>query len=37
MHHVEPRKTVKAPYSQGNAVVSGQNAGQKCVAMSYVH
>ena len=34
MHHVDPHKTIKAPYSQGDVVVFGQNAGQQCVAMS---
>ena len=27
-------KTIAAPYSQGNELVFGQNAGQQCVAMS---
>ena len=26
MHHVDPSKTIKAPYSQGYVVVFGQNA-----------
>ena len=30
----DPWKTIKAPYSQGNELVFGQNAGQQCVAMS---
>ena len=34
MHHVDPRKTIKAPYSQGDVVVFGQNARQQCVVMS---
>ena len=34
MHLVDPRKTMKAPYSQGDVVVFGQNAGQECVVMS---
>ena len=34
MHHVDPSKTIQAPYSQGDVVVFGQNAGQQCVAMS---
>ena len=34
MHHVDPRKTIKAPYSQGDVVVFGQNAGQQCAVMS---
>ena len=28
MHHVDPSKTIKAPYSQGDVVVFGQNAGK---------
>ena len=28
------KKTTVAPYSQGNELVFGQNAGQQCVAMS---
>ena len=28
-----PRKTIKVPYSQGDVVVFGQNAGQEYVAM----
>ena len=28
------QKTTVAPYSQGNELVFGQNAGQQCVAMS---
>jgi hypothetical protein len=31
---VEPSNTISAPYSQGNAIIFGQNAGQQCVAMS---
>ena len=34
MHHIDPIKTIKAPYSQGDVAVFGQNAGQQCVAMS---
>ena len=34
MHHVDPHKTIKAPYSQGDVVVFGQNARQQCVVMS---
>ena len=34
MHHVDPSKTIKAPYSQGGVVVFGQNEGQQCVSMS---
>ena len=34
MHHVDPSKTIKAPYSQEDVVVVfGRNAGQQCVAM----
>ena len=32
--HVDPNKTIVAPYSQGNELVFGQNAGQQCVARS---
>ena len=32
--YVDPSKTIAAPYSQGNELVFGQNAGQQCVAMS---
>ena len=28
MHYVDPSKTIKAPYSQGDVVVFGQNAGK---------
>ena len=34
MHLVDPRKTIKGPYSQCDVVVFGQNAGQECVAIS---
>ena len=34
MHHVDPSKTIKAPYSHGDVVVFGKNAEQQCVAMS---
>ena len=34
MHLVDSRKTIKAPYSQGDVVVFGLNAGQQCVVMS---
>ena len=34
MDHVDPSKTIKTLYSQGDVVVFGQNAGQQCVAMS---
>ena len=32
--YVEPSKTIAAPYSEGNELVFGQNAGQQFVAMS---
>ena len=32
--YVDHGKTIAAPYSQGNELVFGQNAGQQCVAMS---
>ncbi len=32
--YVDPNKTVAAPYSQGNELLFGQNAGQQCIAMS---
>ena len=31
---IDPSKTIRAPYSQGNVDVFGPNAGQQCVAMS---
>jgi len=31
---IDPTKSIRAPYSQSNIVVFGQNAGQQCVAMS---
>ena len=31
---MDSRKTIKAPYSQGDVIVFGQNAGQQCVPMS---
>ena len=33
--YVDPKKTIAAPYCQGNELVFGQNAGQQCVAMSF--
>lgn len=30
---IDPWKTIKAPHSQGNELVLGQNVGQQCVAM----
>ena len=32
--YIDPNKTITVPYSQGNELVFGQNAGQQCVAMS---
>ena len=34
MHHVDPSKTIKAYYSQGDVVVFEQNGGQQFVSMS---
>ena len=31
--YVDPSKTIAAPYSQGNELVFGQNARQRCVAL----
>ena len=31
---IDPSKTIRAPYSQGNELVFGPNAGQQCAAMS---
>ena len=31
---MDSRKTIKAPYSQGDVIVFGQNAGQQCVPVS---
>ena len=33
---VDPSKTICAPYSQGNSLVFGSNAGKQCVAMSLI-
>ena len=33
--YVGPNKTIVAPYSQGNELLFGQNAGQLCVATSF--
>ena len=33
---VDPTKTIVAPYSQGNSLVFGSNAGKQCVAMSLI-
>jgi hypothetical protein len=32
--YIDPRKTITAPFSQGNALIFGQNAGKQCVAIS---
>ena len=34
INNVNPTLKVKAPYSQGDIIVFGANAGQQCVAMS---
>ena len=34
VYHVDPTKTIKAPYSQGDISVFHENAGAQCVAMS---
>jgi len=34
VYYVDPSKTIKAPYSQGNNIIFGENAGQQCIAMS---
>ena len=31
---MDSRKTIKAPYSQGDVIVFGQNTGQQCVPVS---
>ena len=33
---LDPSKTIHAPYSQGNSLVFGLNAGKQCVAMSSI-
>ena len=33
-HSIDPTQTIKAPYSQGDIVYFGENAGKRCVAMS---
>ena len=33
---VDPSKTIHAPFSQGNSLVFGSNAGKQCVAMSLI-
>ena len=32
--YVDATKTINVPYCQGNVTVFGENAGQKCIAMS---
>ena len=32
--YVDATKTINVPYCQGNVLVFGENAGQKCIAMS---
>ena len=34
--YVDPSQTVATPYSQGNELVFGQNAGQQCVGNDFV-
>ena len=34
VQNVDSSQTVQAPYSQGNIMIFGENAGQQCVAMS---
>ena len=31
--YIDPSKTIRAPYSQGNQVIFGETAGQQCLAM----
>ena len=31
--HINPSKTVSAPYNQGNQIIFGETAGQQCLAM----
>ena len=33
---IDPSRTIHAPYSQGNCLVFGSNAGKQCVAMSLI-
>ena len=33
---VDPSRTIYAPYSQGNSLVFGSNAGKQCVTMSLI-
>lgn len=34
IHSIDPTQTIKAPYSQGDIMYFGENAGKHCVAMS---
>ena len=34
IHSIDPTQTIKAPYSQGDIMYFGENAGKQCVAMS---
>ena len=34
IHSIDPTQTIKAPYSQGDVMYFGENAGKQCVAMS---
>ena len=36
IHDIDPTLTIKAPYSQGDKMFFGENAGKQCVAMSLV-
>ena len=31
--YIDPSKTISAPYSQGNEIIYGGNAGQPCVCV----
>ena len=35
-HDIDPTLTIKAPYSQGDIMYFGDNAGKQCVAMSLI-
>ena len=34
IHSIDPTQTIKVPYSQGDIMYFGENAGKQCVAMS---
>ena len=34
IHSIDPAQTIKAPYSQGDVMYFGENAGKQCVARS---